>query len=85
MRAPRARASRRDSTTQTTPPSPKTKPSRAASKGREAATGSSLRRESACMLASPAMPSSEMLDSVPPTKARSASPYSMICLASMKA
>lgn len=54
IRAPRARAAAARSRTRTPLPSPMTKPSRPASKGREAAAGSAVRRESAPIRANPA-------------------------------
>jgi hypothetical protein len=59
----------------TTPaPSPRTKPSRSASKGRLAVSGESLRVESAFMLANPAMVRGVTVASVPPVIITSASP-----------
>ena len=55
-------------------PSPITKPSRAASNGRLAPWGSSLRVESAFMLPKPPSPTSVMDASVPPATTVSASP-----------
>ncbi|MNS48242.1 hypothetical protein D3C72_808050 [compost metagenome] len=55
-------------------PSPMTKPSRWASKGRLALVGSSLWPESAFKLAKLAMPRGVMTDSVPPASMTSASP-----------
>ena len=59
-------------------PSPMTKPSRSASKGRSAFCGSSLRVDSAFMASKPPMPSGVMVASVPPAIIASASPRWMI-------
>jgi len=63
-------------------PSPKTKPSRSLSHGREAAAGSSLRVDNARMAAKPPRPKGEMVASEPPATTTSASPYSIMRLAS---
>ena len=55
-------------------PSPITKPSRWASKGREARWGSSLRVESARMEQNPAVPRGVIAASLPPAIITSASP-----------
>ena len=55
-------------------PSPITKPSRSASNGRLARSGSSLRVESAFMAANPPTPIGVMAASVPPQIITSASP-----------
>ena len=70
-RAPRARAR--------APPRPRPSRSRRGrrSKGRLARSGSSLRRESACMFAKPATTSGVIAASVPPASITSASPRSM--------
>jgi 3-oxoacyl-(acyl-carrier-protein) synthase len=65
-RAPRAAANSADSTTNTTAPSPKTNPSRSASKGRDASAGLSLFSDSGPMFASPAITTGEIAASVPP-------------------
>ena len=59
-------------------PSPTTKPSRSASKGRLARAGSSLRVESAFMAANPPMPMGVIAASEPPQIITSASPRSMM-------
>ena len=59
-------------------PSPTTKPSRSASKGRLACSGSSLRVDSALMEANPPTPIGVMVASVPPQIIMSASPRSII-------
>ena len=83
--APRASACSIASTTATTAASPKTKPSRSPSKGREAPAGSSLRFESAPMLPSAANATGRMAASVPPVTTTSTSPCSMSRCASTKA
>ena len=65
--------------------SPKTNPSRPASKGREARSGSSLRLLSAPMLASAANATGRMVLSVPPAMTTSTSPCSIMRCASTKA
>ena len=55
-------------------PSPRMKPSRPVSKGREACSGSSLRRDMARMLEKPAMEIGVMAASRPPAIMASASP-----------
>ena len=63
----------------TTPaPSPITKPSRVASNGRDAVSGSSLRSDSACMLAKPPIAIGVTVASEPPVIMTSASPYWMV-------
>ena len=74
MRAPRALACSSDSRTMIADPSPSTNPSRAVSYGRDAASGSSLRVESACIAANPAIGSGWMAASVPPATTMSARP-----------
>ena len=59
-------------------PSPSTKPSRSASKGREAVAGSSLRSESALQEQKPPMPERFTQASAPPAIITSASPYSIM-------
>jgi hypothetical protein len=56
-------------------PSPMTKPSRVASNGREAVSGSSFRSESARMFAKPPIDIGVTAASAPPVIMRSASPY----------
>ena len=74
IRAPRAWAYSSRSITSITAPSPSTKPSRSTSQGRDARSGSSLRRLIACIWAKLAMGSGWMQDSVPPTTTTSARP-----------
>ena len=57
------------------------KPSRSLSNGREAAAGSSLRRESAWSAANPAMEMGLTAASAPPASMTSASPRSMMRMA----
>src|SRR5438093_911182 len=64
------------------PPSPQTNPSRAASKGRDALAGSSLRVDMAFIWQNPAMQSGMMMASAPPAIMTSASPRWMIFVAS---
>ena len=85
MRASRARACSRDSSTRSPPPSPQTKPSRLASNGREALVGSSLRVDIAFIWQNPAMVSGMMIASAPPAIITSASPRSMRRAASPRA
>src|SRR5207302_404624 len=82
MRASRRMAWSRDSSTTMPAPSPHTKPSRPASKGREAFSGSSLRVDIAFIEQKPAMVSGTMMASAPPAIMMSASPRSMILKAS---
>lgn len=84
-RAPRAAAWAADSTTKTTAPSPKTKPSRSASNGRPARSGASLRVESAPMVLSPVNITGVMAESVPPATTTSASPARTVRRASSRA
>ena len=74
IRAPRAWACSRRSTTNIAAPSPITKPSRSTSQGRDARSGSSLRRLIACIWAKQAMGIGWMQASVPPTTTTSARP-----------
>ncbi len=83
--APRASACAAASTTSTPAASPNTKPSRSASNGRDAASGSSLRFESAPMFASAAKLTGRIALSVPPATTTSTSPCSMRRWASTKA
>ena len=62
------------SITSTAAPSPSTKPSRSTSQGRDARSGSSLRRLIACIWAKQAIGSGWMQASVPPTTTTSARP-----------
>ena len=64
------------------PPSLGTKPSRSASNGRDARSGSSLRLVMAFMAQNPAMVSGTMIASAPPAIIRSASPRSITLKAS---
>src|SRR5438270_133518 len=82
MRASRRTACSSDSSTTMPAPSPHTKPSRPASKGREAFSGSSLRVDIAFIEQNPAMVSGTMMASAPPAIMMSASPRSMILKAS---
>ena len=63
-------------------PSPRTKPSRSLSQGREAVFGSSLRVESARIAAKPPIASGVTTDSEPPAIIASASPRRMMFTAS---
>src|SRR5919206_452239 len=63
-------------------PSPITKPSRVASKGRDAVSGASLRSESAFMLANPPIAIGVTVASAPPVITTSASPYWIVRKAS---
>src|SRR6266403_1426208 len=74
MRASRRCACSSDSSTRTPPPSPHTKPSRPASNGREAFSGSSLRVDIAFIEQKPAMVSGTTMASAPPAIITSASP-----------
>src|SRR5581483_2942063 len=74
MRASRRRACASDSSTTMPPPSPHTKPSRAASNGREAFWGSSFRVDMAFIEQKPAMVSGTMMASAPPAIITSAAP-----------
>src|SRR5688500_9447589 len=85
MLAPRASACSTASTTRMPAASPNTKPSRPASNGREAFSGSSFRFERAPMLASAAKATGRIADSVPPAMTTSTSPCSIMRCASMKA
>src|SRR3990170_3744919 len=85
MGAPRASACSAASTTTMPAASPKTKPSRFASNGRDAPSGSSLRFERAPMFASAANATGRMALSVPPAMTTSTSPCSMRRCASTKA
>ena len=76
--APRARASSRSSSSKTAAPSDKTKPSRRASYGREARSGSSLCVLRACIALKTVSPPRLSAESVPPASIRSAVP-SWIC------
>ena len=67
-----------DASTITPAPSPRTKPSRSRSQGRDAALGSSLRVDSARMAAKPPTPKGDTVASVPPATMMSASPYSIM-------
>src|SRR2546428_6570596 len=82
MRASRRRACSSDSRMTGPPPSPQTNPSRAASKGRDAFAGSSLRVDMAFIWQNPAMQSGMMMASAPPAIMTSASPRWMIFVAS---
>ena len=64
--------------TSTAAPSPKTKPSRSVSQGRDAAAGSSLRLDRARIAANAASGSGWMQASVPPTTTMSARPPRII-------
>ena len=75
--APRARACPADSRTTTPAPSPRTKPSRSAARGREAPAGSSLRVDSARMAAKAATVIGCSAASVPPARTMSARPREM--------
>ncbi len=72
--APRASACSADSSTTTAAPSPSTNPSRPLSHGRDAASGSSLRRESAIIWPKAAIGSGCTAASVPPHTTTSARP-----------
>ena len=72
MRAPRARAASPRSSTRAAAPSPRTKPSRPLSNGREARSGSSLRVDIARIAAKPAIGSGCTHASAPPTSTTSA-------------
>ena len=74
MRAPRARACSRVSMTMITAPSPRTNPSRPVSHGREACSGSSLRRLRACIWAKALIGNGWTTPSEPPTTAMSQRP-----------
>ena len=74
MVAPRARACSADSSTTTPAPSPNRNPSRSRSNGREACAGSSLRLDSAPMLASAAKATGSSGASEPPARTTSTSP-----------
>src|SRR5260370_42597505 len=63
-------------------PEPITKPSRSASNGRLAPAGSSLRRESACMLANAAIAVGVIPASAPPASIAVARPWRIISAAS---
>ena len=78
--APRASACRSSSRTRTPDPSATTKPSRPASNGREARSGSSFRVERARIAANPPTSGSKMPASVPPASMMSASARRMISL-----
>jgi len=78
MRAPRASAASRSSSTITPDPSPITKPSRSLSNGRLARSGASLRVERARMAAKPPTPIGVIAASEPPAIIASASPRRMI-------
>src|SRR6185437_1756052 len=80
--APRFRACSNSSSTTAAEPSPITNPSRVASNGRDAVAGSSLRSDSAFMLAKPLMAMGDTVASAPPAIMRSASPYWMVRYAS---
>src|SRR6266511_3260886 len=82
MRASRPTACSSASRTSRPPPSPQTKPSRSASKGREALVGSSLRVDMAFIWQKPAMVSGRMMASAPPAIITSASSRWMIFMAS---
>src|SRR5712692_3420580 len=82
MRASRLTACSSDSRTSRPPPSPQTKPSRSASKGRDAFVGSSLRVDMAFIWQKPAMVSGRMMASAPPAIITSASSRWMIFMAS---
>src|SRR6266850_3987305 len=82
MRASRRTACSSDSSTTMPAPSPHTKPSRPASNGREAFSGSSLRVDMAFIEQKPAMVMGTMMASAPPAIITSASPRSMILAAS---
>src|SRR3972149_1307911 len=82
MRAPRRSACSRASRMTMPAPSPMTKPSRVASKGREAFSGSSLRVEMAFIAQKPATLSLVIGASVPPAIIASASPRWMMRMAS---
>src|SRR6059036_2929248 len=70
------------SSTRTPPPSPQTKPSRPASKGREAFVGSALRVDIAFIAQNPAIVSGMIIASEPPAIMTSASPRWMSLRAS---
>src|SRR5919202_992655 len=74
MCAPRARAVSNSSSSSTAPPSPITNPSRSASNGREACSGSSLRDEVALIGSKQAIEIGEIGDSAAPEITMSASP-----------
>ena len=75
MRALRARACPNSSITSIAAPSPITKPSRPASKGRLAVSGASWREEARiCMRPKPVMIPGVMTASAPPARTRSRSP-----------
>ena len=63
-------------------PSPRTKPSRSTSQGRDARSGSSLRRLMACIWAKQAIGSGWMTPSVPPTTTTSARPSRIMSMPS---
>ena len=74
MGAPRSMAASRSSRTRAAAPSPMTKPSRPASKGREAFSGSSLRVDRAFMAAKAAIPTRVTAASLPPHTTESTRP-----------
>ena len=75
--APRALACSSSSSTRHPAPSPMTKPSRVASKGLLAPSGSSFRVDMAFIAANPAIVRGVTAASVPPASIRSTSPRSM--------
>lgn len=75
--APRARACEYSSRISTAPPSPMTNPSRVASNGRDACSGSSLRAEVAWIVSKHASEIGEMGASLAPAMTMSASPSSI--------
>ena len=83
--APRRSACSADSMTTTPAPSPRTKPSRVASNGREAVSGESLRFDSAVMFESAATPIGRIGASEPPVSTTSHSPVAMSRSASWNA
>src|SRR5262245_23804308 len=78
MVAPRAAAWSARSSTSAAAPSPRTKPSRARSQGRDAFSGSSLRVDMARIAAKPASGRAWMTASVPPATTMSARPARMM-------